>query len=201
LCRQKRKPFVHGKPLRELSGAELSFYGFKAMTTFGDVDDFKHFLPRLFEIMIRGEFAYDSETLLGKLDHAGWHDWENREREAVEDFLATLFDYSTSYDENDYDLKEGFLAGVIRVVKDPTPFLNMWLQNISQNKIRMLKFFVVDCASGLSNAFLSDKREQREHIANWLTSEQTVSVLEDLLLNDEFDAAAELSEILETIAK
>jgi hypothetical protein len=48
---------------------------------------------------------------------------------------------------------------------------------------------------------LSDKREQRAQIAKWLTSEQTVSILENLFMNDQIDAAAELAEILETIAK
>src|SRR5687768_13278272 len=70
---------LHSKTLRELSGEDLSFYGFKALTTFGDVEDFKHFLPRLFEITVEDDFAYDTAILFGKLKYADWQNWDEKE--------------------------------------------------------------------------------------------------------------------------
>ena len=45
------KEKIHTKQLRELDGDDLSRYAFKAMTTWGDTDDFKHYLPRIFELL------------------------------------------------------------------------------------------------------------------------------------------------------
>ena len=82
---------LHSKPLRELPSDVLSIYGFKAMTTIGDAEDFRHFLPRLFEILVLDEFGYNEETLFRKLDYAGWQNWDHEERATIEDFFVALF--------------------------------------------------------------------------------------------------------------
>jgi hypothetical protein len=48
---------IHSAPMRALSAEQLEKYGWKAMTTWGDVADFKHFAPRLFEIAIYDDLA------------------------------------------------------------------------------------------------------------------------------------------------
>lgn len=42
---------LHTKTLRELSAEDHGLYAFRAMTTVGDVDDFRHFLPRILELV------------------------------------------------------------------------------------------------------------------------------------------------------
>ena len=49
---EEDKRALESKPLQNLSAAELGRYSFKAMTTWGDKDDFRHFLPRIFELMV-----------------------------------------------------------------------------------------------------------------------------------------------------
>jgi hypothetical protein len=77
------------KPLTELSVQDLENYAFQAMTTWGEVSHFKHFLPRLFElVMSEGIDAFNfPETLFGKLDYGRWADWPTAERRAVENYL------------------------------------------------------------------------------------------------------------------
>jgi len=45
------------KELRGLEENDISLYAYKAMTTWGDVEDFKHFLPRIFELASASGFV------------------------------------------------------------------------------------------------------------------------------------------------
>jgi hypothetical protein len=90
---------LHVRALDALTADDVRRYAFKAMTTFGDAEDFKHFLPRLLELMAReveaGEagqdLGFDEEILGGKLALAGYTDWPAVEREAVERFLDAIW--------------------------------------------------------------------------------------------------------------
>lgn len=56
-CRgpEKVRP-LYDRPLRQLMPEDLHFYAFCAMTTMGDVEDFRHFLPRIFELLNDDDF-------------------------------------------------------------------------------------------------------------------------------------------------
>lgn len=77
----------------ELMRGDLRRYAFKAMTTWGDEVDFKHFLPVLLAELtpdadagsghtVHGG-ACDLQRLAGKLAYAHWHDWPQAEQRAV----------------------------------------------------------------------------------------------------------------------
>ena len=86
---------LHVRALDALTADDVRYYATKAMTTFGDAEDFKHFLPRLLELLAReleaggaGEDLGFSEEIFGrKLALAGYADWPAVEREAVDRFL------------------------------------------------------------------------------------------------------------------
>lgn len=86
---------LHVRALDALTPDDVRFYATKAMTTFGDVEDFKHFLPRLLELLAREveadgareDLGFNEEILGGKLTLAGYEGWPEVEREAVEGFL------------------------------------------------------------------------------------------------------------------
>jgi hypothetical protein len=67
---------LHSKPLRELEIADLEKYASHALLTWGDEDDFRHFLPRLFELAdLEHLSSSDLHIIFGKLRHAGWRAW------------------------------------------------------------------------------------------------------------------------------
>ena len=70
-------------PLRPMAVPLLRRYAFKAMTTWGDAGDFKHFLPAIWDRMSRGELEIDEQTIHGKLPYASWAQWPERERAAI----------------------------------------------------------------------------------------------------------------------
>ncbi len=80
---------LHARSLRELGWQDLEDYAFKAMTTFGDVDDFKHFIPRLLELCLPVDAAwpFEPDVVLEKLAYAEWKSWPRPESEAVRAFV------------------------------------------------------------------------------------------------------------------
>jgi hypothetical protein len=80
---------LHVRPLREMTWADLGTYSFRALTTFGDEDDLRHFLPRVFELYLldhRGA-PYSLFMFCGKLDNAAWTTWPAEEVAAVRRFI------------------------------------------------------------------------------------------------------------------
>lgn len=75
--------------LRGGSPEALARYSHKAMSTWGDDLDFRHFLPRLLTACASG--AVDLDTVTGKLRQADWHTWPGSEQDAVRDYLTALW--------------------------------------------------------------------------------------------------------------
>jgi hypothetical protein len=83
---------VTHRALRELTEQDLGRYAGKAMTTWGTVEDFKHFLPRLFELMAAFRAPYEEYIVFSKLDYGHWRTWPPLEIEAIEQYLLALWD-------------------------------------------------------------------------------------------------------------
>ncbi|WNZ55671.1 hypothetical protein QT397_22940 [Microbulbifer sp. MKSA007] len=79
---------LNSAPLGELTSSDLERYTNKAMTTWGGVEDFKHFLPRILELIATDTpLTSYSEIIAGKLVYADWNMWLEPERRAVTLFL------------------------------------------------------------------------------------------------------------------
>lgn len=90
-------------PLPELTVDDLRSFSFSALCTVGELVDFKHFLPRLFELNAETDWPYNVEIILGgKLVLGRFRDWPREEQLAVEAYLRALFIQSiatyTGYD-------------------------------------------------------------------------------------------------------
>lgn len=87
---------LHVRPLRELTAKDLCRYAFKALTTWGSADDFKHFLPRLLELAADPydlSYDIDVEVLFGKLSYAKWRNWPREEQQAVASYFSALWQW------------------------------------------------------------------------------------------------------------
>ncbi len=67
---------IHSKLLKNLTASDLDRFIFHTMTTWGTVEDFKHFLPRIFELFAleSNKFLW-SNLIIEKLDYADWYNW------------------------------------------------------------------------------------------------------------------------------
>jgi hypothetical protein len=82
-------------PLREIDAQLMGHYRWNATAeTWGDWDDFKHFLPRLLELVSTGELAdYSPDMLFSSIGYQS-HYWPDNERAAVRVYLDALINAS-----------------------------------------------------------------------------------------------------------
>src|SRR5580765_3157892 len=80
---------LHRTPLSNLSCSDLRDYAMDAIYTWGTGDDFKHFIPRLFELLTQAsghDFA-DAAAVFTKLNYeswcsSSWRTWPEPEQKA-----------------------------------------------------------------------------------------------------------------------
>lgn len=87
---------LRAAPLHQLPPTAFTEYHRRAVTTWGTVDDFKHFVPRLLEIVGHAPESgrlgeVDPFYVFTKLDCAGWTSWPAKERSAVNVYLNALW--------------------------------------------------------------------------------------------------------------
>lgn len=116
------KQRIAGKPLRMLGGADLDHYAFKAMTTWGTVADFKHFLPRIMELLAANALLTDIFVVLVKLSYGEWHNWPEKEQQAVRTFLSVWWE---ALPDNAYLIREAFIE-IHTLTRDLHPLLKSW---------------------------------------------------------------------------
>jgi hypothetical protein len=165
--------------LYELSLTDLDSYAFKAMTTWGDVRHFKHFLPRLLQLALDAPTEFFSfEVLLGKMAYGKWDQWPTIERQAVSDYLDHLW-FTTIHrtiEREPDDTADTVLCGMGNARVDLSPFLDVWLQSKADATTHHLAAFINLNAPSLRdhdrlwNSYWPDGSEQISTVKSWLQS-------------------------------
>jgi hypothetical protein len=128
---------VESRPLNQLTHHDLDLYAKEAFGWVGDLEDFKHFLPRLLELMtIEWEpedfisIGIRPVEMLMKLNHAEWLSWPDEERTAIEEyFLIVWASLISEFDE--FSNAERYLTAFVIAMPTLTPFLELWLNDSS----------------------------------------------------------------------
>jgi hypothetical protein len=118
---------LHRARLGEIDGEMLWPYAFHALTTWGGLDEFKHFLPRMLELLWREPHWVEADLLVGKLDYAVWRNWAETEQRAVEQFLDRWFGAILD-DDRCIGLAGDFLHGLGRLRESIAPWLQRWAE-------------------------------------------------------------------------
>ena len=74
------------KPLQDLNEEDVYPFMTSAITTFGSVDDYKHFLPRIFELIAYSDLLDDFDVY-ERLNYANWKSWKEEEVLIIETFF------------------------------------------------------------------------------------------------------------------
>lgn len=77
---------LRDKDLRQLSASDLVDYFYLAIAHIGSVEDFKHYLPRVLELMAFDSEAFSPEILMHQLRATGVESWPANERLVVLNF-------------------------------------------------------------------------------------------------------------------
>lgn len=124
---------LYSRPLRSLTGDDLGRYASKAMTTWGDEHDFRHFLPRILELVVSGNLGTLVEIVLGKLAYANWSTWPGREQAVLRTFLRLRWRAGLSQDAaegldpdpSQFDA-DAWLCGVALAGEEIAPYIEAW---------------------------------------------------------------------------
>jgi len=152
---------LHSRPLRELTADDIETYASKAMTTWGDNKDFRHFLPRILEL-VTGDPGDEicNEIALSKLSYADWSDWPQREQDAVEAVLWERWKAGLALPTSEFDA-DGWLCGVRIAGVDTTRYIDVWRTSSMETAFDHLAEFLsfndkLMTGGTLSNAFYFD---------------------------------------------
>ena len=180
----KRRLF--SKPLEKLSADDLGRFAWKALTTWGSVEDLKHFLPRLMDLIVTDDCApFEREVLFGKLRLAEWRTWSDNESQAVQKFMDAAWWDCLTAEAGSVWLDE-LLCGLGNAVEDMKPYLHIWIESkLTTGYEHFVQFIDWNSATllkrrHLSNSFWSDAEPQMVQVVDWLTSPQTIQSLEKL---------------------
>lgn len=166
---------ISAKPLEALTSRDLDWYAFKAITTFGTVNDFKHFLPRLLELIAyERDFPINEEIVFGKLPYASWRDWPMTEQRAIEAYLPALWRQTIETMDEGMSMQV-CLACIGRVVESVSEYLAHWSEAMQQSAVARLRFAEFFCTEisldDLSPTFWEESPEQGKELETWLRDE------------------------------
>lgn len=174
---------LHAKPLREFKHEDLDPYVMDALLTWGDVDTFKHFLPRIFELMVENEWFMEPEIILSKLRHGEWRTWFDAEQASVRAYLMAVWRVILSDESFDFSVEE-WLCALGQAEDDLSPYLDEWYRNTCASSRYQLAKFIIDnfnilgTRRKLVSSYWSDRREQMEQVINWFLQPSVSEILE-----------------------
>jgi hypothetical protein len=178
--------YLAARPVRSLTPSDLARFGWKAMTTWGTVDDFKHFLPRVFELAIADDPSWELEVVFGKLAYGHWRDWPAGEQRAVEAFLWCLWEDTLA--KVPYVVEaDACLCAIAQAVEDLRPHLRVWERDDRRSAALHFAEFVhfnVGAPSkgqkpvALANAFWTSRPAQASQVLSWLVAPERAEYLE-----------------------
>jgi hypothetical protein len=208
---EPEKRALGSKLLRQLNSSDLGQYAFKAMTTWGDENDFRHFLPRMFELVVSSEgIGWDEEVVLGKLRLAKWGTWPEKEQAALRAYFRAGWQFLLSQ-ENPHVEPDSWLCGIAIAGEDLLIYLNDWIQARQRHAYEHLNAFVEQHQPtyvkrhSLSNPFWPTAPRGVTQICDWFASEETRNELEKIYFeNDSSEFASAISKsvnYLEQISK
>jgi hypothetical protein len=169
--------------LRELTKEDLDIFVFKALTTWGNEDDLRHFLPRILELTANQAFW----TWLGlyqffhKFKLANWKMWPQEEQVAIEVYCQALWRYILDLipvSENIFSSHTNCFLVNLTEILDIQPYLAAWGK--SHNEILHLANLVSHY--GLP---YQDKETAIVYHVEWLKDNQYLSVVRDWLITQE----------------
>ncbi len=167
-------------PLHKLSSDDLSNFIFKAISTWGELTDLKHFLPRILELTASGDPPFDTDTVYDKLKYANWKNWESNERTAINEFNLALWEnlFSDEGSQSVYMIQEVFTS-LLSIHEDIQQLLDIWMKNDSFKSISNLTdyFFIHDNISLLSRDNSGIDSQVIDILKQWISSDEMLTKL------------------------
>jgi len=161
---------LHSKQLRELEDDDLSRYAFKAMPTWGDANDYKHYLPRIFELTAHRKLIVDTFVTFQKLEDGNWKEWEESEQQVIVEFLKAWWKYDIN---NASCFDSEIIIELHKILKDIPSMLSDWNLDIEtqgfKNYIDFIEYHYYELA-GKNSTFKTLTDNEVKLFKEWTES-------------------------------
>ena len=180
--------------LRELTHDDLWTVATNIVSTMGDGNDYRYFVPRMIEGLTENAL-YDAEIVFSKLPLVGFPSWPVGERAAVNTYLRAQFNADLGIKPGTRGIWSlGTLLCCIGIAGlDATPYLDAWASSTDESAMQsLIEFSDADVSPGgrmLENAFWSDCPANRQ-IIDWLHQPSTIAFAERAYDRFPLDGAA-----------
>ena len=146
----------------------------------GDSDCYKHFLPRIFELVVTDGERHkspDRELVFHILRYGEWRAWPKTEQVAVESFLRAVWEAvlkDPPLDERYRDI-ESWICAISQCEDDLIPYLRQWENDESHPACLALSGFLLNSAITRSkkqgrNEYWADRDAQYAQLQDWIKS-------------------------------
>ncbi len=144
------------KKLRELEEDDFGSYHGSALYTWGEIEHYKHFLPRILEVhnLRNGNGIIGLFEITSKLEYAKWSSWDSKEINAIKNFI--LADWSDFANEKESEINISDLEYYSFFI-DPMDLFQLWRPTSSENSIKNFVNFFYYSGSDLMNKGAKDK--------------------------------------------
>jgi len=181
------------KPLKELSADEIGHFMRSAITTYGDVTDYKHFLPRILELLIdqKADLVFDF-MCFEKLNYSEWETWPSEEQRVLDDYFISFWE-EVIFNETATDNQIDEVFELISKYSNKTTALNLWLASTTQKSA----LFLVEAY--LNNTYSKLFEYDFENISKWLGSKAVLQKIESAFFNEKNSDVANRISIVYTL--
>lgn len=162
------------KPLKLLSTDDLYKFTFKAMSTWGEVNDFKHYLPRILELIFTESSAIDIDLLHSKLLQASFFEWPETEQQAVLNLAEAAWPLLCSKTQS---VSLSDLQNLDNLGVPLLKLLHVMECEPGSATFPLLVRFIDDCLNDLLNQNLKSSRKEnalRDQIKQWSSKQHAL---------------------------
>lgn len=173
---------LFSKPLQSLTSKDLSLFAGKVISTWGDTNDLKHFLPRLFELTALLDTPYDIWILYQKLQDGDFQTWDLVEQNAVNEVSIAMWDdlLNNNSEKAEWEFKDYFPA-FAHFYPDFNNLTELWFGNDTFSSIKHLVTYVYDEANHLfQKHYIRGNTKSTKNVIefnNWLLSDSMIEKL------------------------
>ncbi|MFD0883680.1 hypothetical protein ACFQ08_03790 [Streptosporangium algeriense] len=161
-------------PLRTLTASALGPYAGNAMSTWGEVGEFMHFLPRLLELLILEELNgfLHADTTMMRIGNR-WTSWRRSERESIIAVCDAWWRHTLNHYPRDVDVMMMIAILADDLGLDLAPYLAEWESNSTETAARHMAWLVRDFTSGVARDI-----EWYALLTDWITGPAPIVIME-----------------------
>lgn len=193
---------LYSKQLRELIEDDLVYYHGSALYTWGEIEHYKHFLPRICELITKNrQYSFvDIGEIYSKLEHSEWQNWNETEINAIKEYV--IFDWIELVNNSKSEINIHILENYANYIEVAELTKNWNLIN-SQNGLRnFVYFFYVNGTEIMNRGIKINEKKYSNEFVSLLNNEELIIKLENEFFekeNTELEYAEKISIVLQMI--